>query len=197
MLPPLRQYQQLWLDPTSLPLAYAGHDDDGVQDAKHPLHLLNDSDTLVKQTTGDEIETEGCPTNTIPDTTHNGLGKKLPDNSLDNADEIETSVTYSVFVNMSRDIMYKDRDIYNCRQDKYLELLVNQKTIDKVQTAAVGRSNEHTKYYHKLSQKVVQQTIAPYQLRPRRKPVSPPGKTQRITGTGIGGQMKRRKKRRI
>jgi hypothetical protein len=49
--------------------------------------------------------------------------------------------------------------------------------------------------YYKLSLKVVQHTKAPYQLRPQRKPVPPPVKTQKLTGTGIGGQNKRKKRR--
>jgi hypothetical protein len=94
---------------------------------------------------GDEIETEGCLTDTIPDTTHNGSGKKLLNNSLDKTAETEDSVTYSVLVDMPHDILGDERNICNCRQDKYLELVVNQQTKNKVQIAAVGRSNESTK----------------------------------------------------
>jgi hypothetical protein len=140
MLPPFRPYEQLHLDSTSLPLACAGCDDDGVQDAKHPLHLLNDLDTIGESNVGDETETIECPTNTPC----NSSGEQLLNMSLNNSDEQENSVTYSVLVDMPRDITYDNRDIYNCRQDKYLDLLVNHKTIDKVQTTAVGRSTERT-----------------------------------------------------
>jgi hypothetical protein len=81
-------------------------------------------------------------TDIIPDTPYNDSCEKFLNISLNKYDEQETSVAYSVLVNMPHDIIYDERKIYNCRQDKYLELAVNQQTINKVQTTAVGRSNE-------------------------------------------------------
>jgi hypothetical protein len=175
---------------------YAGRDDDGVQDAKRPIHLLNDLDTLVEQQVEDDTKTLECPTDTILEAPCNSSGEHLLNILLDKSDEKEASVTYSVLVEMPRDIVYEDRDIYNCKRDKYLDLLVNHKTMVEVQSTAVGRSNECTKMFLQAL-KVAQQTIAPYQLRPWKKPVPPPVKIQKITGTRIGGQMKRKKRRRI
>jgi hypothetical protein len=82
--------------------------------------------------------------------------------TVDQYSETDPPVAYSVLVDMPRDIAYDEMTRYNCERDKYLELLVNHKTIVEVQSAAVGRSNECTDMLLQASLKIVQQTKAPY-----------------------------------
>jgi hypothetical protein len=85
---------------------YTGHDDDRVQDTKLSLHLLNDLDTLVEQKVGDETETLECLTDTILDAPCNSLGEHLLNVLLNKSNETETSVTYSVLVEILHNIIY-------------------------------------------------------------------------------------------
>jgi hypothetical protein len=77
----------------------------------------------------------------------------------------DTPVTYSVLVDMPMDIIYNEKTIYNCERDKYLELLVNHKTMIGVQSAAVGRSNECTEMLlqAKLESSTTDQSTLPTQ----------------------------------